>query len=294
MSSHERDPLSPHGDWFWDGSRWQRVPPRPDQRTTDRWLTGAAIAAFLLLAVPVSLSGWALAGGHSITDLNALGRAVSGCDSSALLPNANLVAGGKFCGGLRVGKQILSVDCHSRTSVDQNLVFGALDSSGNPGGKGSVALANGSCVMTAPTGEAVGAEAQQLQPGDGVVVADFTPPLDMNTNIVLDLRCSQSACISVLLAMDGTYKVAELSDAVGGVRQLAGTQAVTARLRLGRPNRLIASFKGSNLSIFLNGGAIFSGTTAVPTAGSVLFLTRNVGQKSSVVKLGSIKIYTAG
>jgi hypothetical protein len=222
-------------------------------------------------------------------------EAVRGCDSSLLQPDAKLVAGRKGCGELRLGSQLLAIDCSSQTSFDQAVDVAALDASGRTGGAGTISVSDGSCLVTVPSGEVMLMAPQRLDPADGVVVADFTPTKSANSVVGLEVRCSREACLDISLSTRGEYRILEVtSQKAGTSRQLAqGKLPSSAQIRPDQPNRLLVRYKGSSLVVYLNGGHLYSGRTAVPESGTVIFFNRNIEKKTSALKVGGLRIFEA-
>jgi hypothetical protein len=258
-----------------------------------------AVAAFLILAVPVSLAGWffgsAISPGHrSPTDPSRLQDVLTGCDSTILRPYSHLAPGQRGCGNLVLGSQLFSVDCAKRSSIQQANLDVAVSRFGEAQ-PGQLNAKYGTCLMTAGSGEIVQIAPTQVEAGDGIFVLDFAASGWASTEVGLRLRCSQSTCVGITVNSKGEYGVREAAAEADGTI----TTTIKAKGGLGPdqfwsdyPNRLLVRAKGGTLDVFINGIPLYRGHTEVSKPGLLIISNHNTDEsKTSVVWVKDLQIF---
>ena len=250
-------------------------------------VAGAILVVGLIVAV-VALNQRPAGTGGTPTGGTTATPAAGPCEflRTGVVPGAN---NGGSC-SLKLGSQVQADSFAGQTALPADLGGIGIDANGAPKGKATIPVGGGFATLTANArGAGVGVQSSS-QPGDLVVIADFTPTTAGDANIGIGARCGATDCIEVYVSPMGNVWVTERSAGAAPVQKFSET----AQVQVNQPNRLVVAFHGSQVLSWLNGIVISSVGVEVTNPGTVTFFDSNQGTTPSSANLSALYIFTVG
>ncbi|HEY8812932.1 MAG TPA: serine/threonine-protein kinase [Candidatus Dormibacteraeota bacterium] len=250
-------------------------------------VAGAVLVVGLLVAIialnqrPGSTGGTPAGG---ITSAPAAGP----CEflRTGVVPAAN---SGGSC-SVKLGNRIQADSFAGQSVLPADLSGIGIDANGAPKGKATIPVGGGFATLAANArGAGVGVQSGS-QPGDLVVIADFTPTTTGDANIGIGARCSATDCIQVYVSPKGNVWVTQRAGGAAPVQKFGET----AQVQVNQANRLVVALRGSQVLSWLNGILISSVGVDVTSAGAVTFFDSNQGTTPSSTNLSDLYVFAVG
>jgi len=203
-----------------------------------------------------------------------------------VLPAAN---SGGSC-SVKLGNRIQADSFAGQSVLPADLSGIGIDANGAPKGKATIPVGGGFATLAANArGAGVGVQSGS-QPGDLVVIADFTPTTTGDANIGIGARCSATDCIQVYVSPKGNVWVTQRAGGAAPVQKFGET----AQVQVNQANRLVVALRGSQVLSWLNGILISSVGVDVTSAGAVTFFDSNQGTTPSSTNLSDLYVFAVG
>jgi predicted Ser/Thr protein kinase len=212
---------------------------------------------------------------------------------------AFLVAGARLAPGLtgscgvHLGAQLEGLDCARVSTIPADRFYQFADDAGGTRTSTVYPISSGQCHMSVSQQGAQVAVTTKIAPPNGIVIVDFEPTSSEQARIGVQVRCQATGgCIFVDVSPTGVYTISEQLQPSQPLKQTASDTAVVL---VNRPNRLVVSFLGKQVTAWLNGARLSSVATEVPPGeGEVVFVAHSLSpQQPMVVNLSRLFVFQA-
>jgi hypothetical protein len=248
---------------------------------------GAVVVVGLVIAMIALGQGL---GGAGATPSTATSDAQTQGSCDFLKPGLAPAAGAGGTCGLKLGSRLQADSFAGQSALPADLSGVGIDANRAPKGTATVPVGGSFASLTA-TSRGVGAGVLSgAQPGDLVVIADFTPATTGDADIGVGARCGSTDCVQVFVSPKGKVWIVERVGGASPVQKF--TEDV--QVQVNRVNRLVVAVRGSQVQSWLNGSLISSVPIEVDSPGAVMFFDSNHDTTPSATNLFGLYVFAPG